>query len=368
MKVLEVNVDDNGYGGVYSLICTLIENKPSDLHIDIACLEPFEKKENAANLRKYGCEVHYIGRKGNKVAKQFAYYLKLKQLCKNKNYDCVHIHSDVSNKMLILGLATKKIGARHIILHSHATGVDGEHRKLKKAVHYAGRIFLPLVGTDFVACSDLAAQWMFPNVDKNNLRLIHNGIELEKFRYNEDDRKIARKELGLTDELLIGHIGRFAYQKNHEYILKIFREALKLNPKAKLLLIGKGPMEKRIKELSEEMELMPKIIFYGTSNNIEHLLQAMDVFVLPSHFEGLPIVGVEAQAAGTPTIFSDKITKSAGLTKICDFLPITNESLSQWARKVCMYGEKGHEDTYEQLKMQGFDIQTTIDEFVRLYQ
>lgn len=367
-RVLEVNVDDNGYGGVYAFVRSLIENKPENIKIDIACLEPFENPKNIAYLNTYGCDVHYIGQAGNKVLKQFAYYSKLKNLLKKQKYDCVHIHSDVANKMLVTALAAKKSGQKRIILHSHASGIDRENFGGRLKLHRGCRRFLPMVGTDFVACSDLAAEWMFPHMDRDKVQLIHNGIMLNSYRYDEKIRRLIRQELGIREELLIGHVGRFAYQKNHRYLLKVLKETLKISPNARLLLVGEGPLEKEIKGLADQMQLTSNIIFFGTSDRVNELLQAMDVFILPSHFEGLPIIGVEAQAAGLPTLFSDQITASAKLTEYADFLPITEKALPQWAERICAWGQREHEDNYGKLKQQGFDIQTTIEELLRLYQ
>lgn len=227
-KVLEVNVDDLYSGGVFSLLKNVIINRDSTINIDIAALEKFEKKENLDILAEHNCKVHYVGCTGNKILKQLKIYKNLKSLIETETYDCIHIHADVSNKLLISGLAAKRAGARKIILHSHASGVDGKYRKMKLLIHKVCRCFLKYIGTDFVACSDLAAFWMFKNISLNHITIINNGVDLEKFRFNVEMRYEMRKKLNIRDnELVIGHVGRFAYQKNHEYLVTLF-SALKL--------------------------------------------------------------------------------------------------------------------------------------------
>lgn len=368
-KVLEVNVDDLYSGGVFSLLKNVIINCDSTINIDIAALEKFEKKENLDILAEHNCKVHYVGCTGNKILKQLKIYKNLKSLIETETYDCIHIHADVSNKLLISGLAAKRAGARKIILHSHASGVDGKYRKMKLLIHKVCRCFLKYIGTDFVACSDLAAFWMFKNISLNHITIINNGVDLEKFRFNVEMRYEMRKKLNIRDnELVIGHVGRFAYQKNHEYLVTLFSALKLIRPDAKLLLIGEGPYKNYIDQMVCKEHLQNSVIFYGTSNQVYNLFQAMDIFVLPSHFEGLPIVGVEAQAAGLPVIFSDQITREAKLIEAVEYLPITSESIGDWIETIEKFSSYKRKDTYNELKAKKFDIQDTIISFLKLYQ
>ncbi len=369
MKVLEVNVDDLHSGGVYSLIKNVVINKPSDLTIDLAAVEHFENPENIRLLKQHGTSVFFIGYEGNKIKKQLVCYQNLKRIIRENGYDCVHIHSDVANKELVYGLAAKHAGANRIIMHSHAAGVDGQHRRWKLRYHTFSRLFLPNIATDFVACSDLAAKWMFPDVAPDKITIIRNGVDLQKFRFNPAVRHKVRGELGIADDTyLIGHVGRFAYQKNHHFLIHIFEEYVKEHADSRLLLIGEGPMEKEIRELVESKALTGKVIFYGASSHVDQMLSAMDVFVLPSHFEGLPIVGVEAQAAGLPVLFSDQITREAKLTEAAQFLPIDETSTQAWIRCLDASRSVSRSDTYEIMKKQKYDIADTVEQFLELYE
>ena len=182
-RVLEINVDDLNFGGVFSLVKNVISNKKDDIKIDIGAIEKFENEDNVAFLKKHGSDVYYIGYDGNKILKQFMCYMHLKKLLKQQSYDIVHIHADVANKFIASGLSAKRAGIKKIILHSHSAGVDGHHRILKVIFHKFCRRFLRTIGTEYAACSGLAARWMFPDMDETEITFIHNGVDLHKFRY-----------------------------------------------------------------------------------------------------------------------------------------------------------------------------------------
>lgn len=369
IKVLEVNVDDLYTGGVYSLVKNVIEHPHENIQIDIASIEKFQSQKNIDHFESIGTKVYYIGYKGSKWRKQTVIYKNLKKLLTDNHYDFVHIHADVSNKLLVSALAAKKADVKRVVVHSHAAGVDGNHRTFKVVIHRLCRSFLRNTATDYVACSDVAADWMYPNIDKNKVKIIKNGIDLDRFRFNESIRNEIRNQLGVTDEILVGHVGRFAYQKNHEYILKIAEQAKKKDLTCKFLLIGEGPEFERIKSMAVESKLNDVIIFYGISDKINQLFMAMDVFILPSHFEGLPIVGVEAQASGLPVIFSTEITRQAKLTEQAVFIRIDDNDLPKWVEQIDEFGrsKSDREGTYLQLRSEGYSIENTVQEFRSLY-
>lgn len=366
-KILEVNVDDMGFGGVYSLVRNVILAKPAGMTLDIACIEPFEQQKNIDELAAHGCTVHYVGYAGNKIKKQFVIIQNLKQLIREGGYEAVHIHGDVAYKLLVYSVAARLAGVKTILLHSHASGTDGNHRGLKQKLHMASRRFLKWTGTGYVSCSDLAADWMFPNVKAKKITIIHNGVDLDKFRFDPEKRAAMRKEWGLEDAFVLGHVGRFEYQKNHTYLVDIFAAVKDRVPSAKLFLVGEGSLLDETRTKVEDLGLSDDVIFAGLSREVEKLLSGFDVFVLPSHFEGLPIVGVEAQAAGLPVLFADTITKEARLTDASWFLPIGETDMPQWADKLAALNGAERGDPYERLKEQHFSLDDTIREFLDLY-
>lgn len=366
-RVLEVNVDDMGFGGVYSLVRNVILAKGPEVTLDIACIEPFEQQAHVDELKQYGCKVHYVGYAGNKIKKQFVIIRNLRMLLKDGAYDAVHIHGDVAYKLLVYSVASRLAGMKTIILHSHASGADGNHRGLKEKLHKGSRRFLKWTGTDFVSCSDLASDWMFPNVRRSNIAVIHNGVDLDRFRFDSAARAAMRKEWGLEDAFVLGHVGRFEYQKNHEYLVKVFAEVKKQIPQAKLFLVGEGSLQEDIRQQVRTLGLEKDVIFAGLSNEVPKLLSGFDVFVLPSHFEGLPIVGVEAQAAGLPVVFADTITKEAKLTEAVTYLPIEEQNLLEWKQAVSQWNGAERKDPYESLDSQHFSLEDTVAEFLALY-
>ena len=374
IRVLEVNVDDQGNGGVFSLIKSVIEKKPDDMQIDIAALEPFEKKENIKYLRSLGTRIFFVGYKGSKIKKQFYIYKHMCSLLKQERYDVVHIHSDVANKLLVSGLAAKRCGVPKILLHSHATGTDGNNREIKEKLHLICRKLLKIINGKYVACSYSASKWMFPGIPKTGVTLIKNGIDIEKFAFNENIRKKVRAELDIDNsDYLIGHVGRFMYQKNHEYVIKIFSDFCESWKKhgcegdTKLLLVGAGELIANIKKIVKDKGLDDNVIFYGLSDRVNELLQGMDVFILPSFFEGLPIVGIEAQAAGLPVLLSDTITKEAALTENAVFLPIDDGSIYRWSEKL-MYSKKYIRKNMSSLiEKKGYSIEATVGQLIDFY-
>ena len=367
-KVLEINVDDQGFGGVYSLVRNVIMNKPADLPIDIACIEEFEKQENIRELNSYGTNVFYVGYKGNKIIKQQKISKNLQKLIKENDYDTVHIHSDVAYKLYVYGRACKKAAVPKIILHSHSSGTEGSHRKLKEILHKTFRNKLKNIGTVFLTCSEKAAEWMFPNVDKDKIIMINNGIDLNKFRFDPEIRKEVRKELEISDkELVIGHVGRFSYQKNHEYLIRIFEAVHVQNPDTRLLLIGTGELEQDVKKQAETLGLTNSILFLGVRHDVYRLYQAMDVFVLPSRFEGLGIVAVEAQAAGLHVILSEFVPVEANLSEKVVYLPIGEKDIDQWKKTILNLPESDRNDNYKTLKEKQFDISDTVNQLMKVY-
>lgn len=370
-RVVEVNVDDLNEGGVFALVRNVIEHNDADIHYDICAIEPFQKVENIASLEALGCHIHYVGFKRSKLIKQLVCFINEVRLFRRERYDFVHIHADTANKLMVSGLAARAAGIKNIILHSHSSGIDGNRRWMKEAIHKICRRALPLIGTRFVACSNLASQWMFvKSVRIREVTIINNGIDLERFKYDESIRRAVRERLGIGDALLIGHVGRYAYQKNHEYLIAIMKALKGSGAECRMLFVGSGPLREDIEKLAEAEGVKDSIIFYGVSLHVEQLLDAMDVFVLPSRFEGLPIVGIEAQASGLRTIYSDNITREAGILNSAVFLPTSPADVAQWRDAIlkgviASAGERVN--AWREVEQRGFSIQHTVAQFANLY-
>ena len=264
--------------------------------------------------------------------KVFKYQKELIRIFKENNYKIVHSHI---NTLSVFSLrAAKKAGVKVRIAHSHSTTNKKEWKKnlLKQVL----RPFSKVYATDYMCCSELAGRWLFGDktYDSGKVYLLNNAIDLDKFKYNESLRKKKRKELGISDDtLVIGHIGRFVAQKNHTFLIDIFNEVHKKNSNSLLLLVGQGPLKEEIENKVKELQLNDSVRFLGQRNDANELYQAFDVFCLPSLYEGLPVVGVEAQATGLLCIFSDDMTKETKVLDTTEFLSL-NQSVEEWANDI----------------------------------
>lgn len=258
-------------------------------------------------------------------------YLKaLEKLFKENQYHIVH--ANINTLSVFPLYAAKKAGVPIRISHSHSTSNPKEWKR--NLIKNILRPFSKRYATDYFACSELAGRYLFGNkaFDQGEVKIIHNAIDIDKFKFDEVARKKLRKELGIKDStVVIGHVGRFVQQKNHAFLVDVFKEYHKKNPDSKLLLVGSGPLEDEIKKKVEKLDLKDSVLFLGQRDDINKLYSVMDIFCLPSLYEGLPVVGVEAQAAGLPCVFSNKITKNIVLCDNTQMLSIKNNR-NQWLR------------------------------------
>jgi glycosyltransferase involved in cell wall biosynthesis len=196
-------------------------------------------------------------------------------------------------------------------------------------------------GTKFYGCSIKAGEWLFPKriVHSTKFEVMYNAVNRNTFKFHEISREIIRKELGLKDQLVVGHVGNFCYVKNYPFLLQVFQQLHRMEPSAVLLLIGEGAYLERVKKQVRKMGLEQSVRFVGWRSDVSVLYQAMDVFVLPSYFEGLPIVGVEAQCCGLPCVMSDAITKEAKITNRCYFLSLSRTP-KQWAQFILKHVQR----------------------------
>ena len=181
-------------------------------------------------------------------------------------------------------------------------------------------------------------------------------IQVKKFIYNEEVRKQKRAELGVEDKFVIGHVGRFNLQKNHEFLVKRFADFAKTNEDAVLVLIGNGELQEKIKEMAKEYGIETKVKFLGLREDIPQLLQAMDLFLFPSLFEGLPVTLVEAQAAGLPCVISDTITDEIMITDQISKVSLSGNT-SLWNQEIAKYRYSKRKNTIEDIIEHGFDIE-----------
>ena len=313
-----------------------------------------------------------IERMGGKViiipsySKPFKYHKALKRVLKEGNYKI--IHSNINTLSVFSLFAAKCAGVPVRIAHSHST--TNKKEKKKNLMKQILRPFSKVFATDYMCCSELAGRWLFGNkeYDKGNVYLLNNAIDLDKFKYNESLRKNKRKELGIKDDaLVIGHIGRFVAQKNHDFLIDIFNEIHKKNNNSILLLAGQGPLMEDIKNKVKELNLEDSVKFLGQRNDANELYQAFDVFLLPSLYEGLPVVGVEAQAAGLLCYLSDDMTKETKVLDITKFMSLNNTP-EEWADNILDDVKKYKRiDTSKEMTAKNFNIKEEAKKLEEYY-
>ena len=290
----------------------------------------------------------------------FSYNKALKVFFKeHKEYRIVHAHnSELGN--LVLRQA-KIAGIPHRICHAHSAphGVS-IHNMLRNIFRWHTERYT----TERMACSELAGHWQFGS--KGHFTVIKNGIDLNQFTYDESLRLKTRDELGLKDKFVIGQVGRFVPTKNHTFLLKVFKFIVSSRDDAVLVLVGDGPLRKQMEQEAEALGLSDKVMFMGVREDVDALMNACDVFVFPSLFEGLGIVLVEAQATGLPCIISDAVPTQVSVTDLCHFLPL--EKPEEWAKCILSLDAMKRKGRTEAAAKGGYDIRLSADFLTHLYQ
>lgn len=294
------------------------------------------------------------------------YYKTLYKIISENEYHIVHIHKN-SAANIIPFIICKKLGVKTIIAHSHNTApIKG---KLSKILHRINQIYLLKVKTHSFACSQAAAEWLYgKEYTKNNeISIIKNGINIDKFKFNKKIREEIRKKLGINDSFVVGNVGRFMRQKNQSFLIEIFYELLKERPNSVLILCGIGELESELREKVNKLNINDKVMFLGLRKDVNEIMQAMDIFVLPSLYEGLGIVAIEAQASGLPTICSDEIPIEA---KILDTFRVISlkEDAKHWAKMLIRVGELDRKmDSKNYIISAGYDISTIANNLEKFY-
>lgn len=340
-------------GGVESVVMTYYK------HIDRAKVQ-YDFIVHDDNKIDITNKVEAMGGKVYKVTPYYknpiAFVQDVYQIIKQHHYTIVHSNMNTISAFPLFAAWLSGVPVR--ILHNHSTSSPGEtKRNIMKAIL---RPFAKLFANHYFACSQLAADWMYGKklAHSDKVQIINNAIDLQKFAFSADKRKKLRQELGLTNEFVIGHVGRFMFQKNHEFLIDIFAEFHAEHADTVLILIGDGPLHPAIEQKVRDLHLQDNVKFLGLRSDVQDLYNAMDLFLLPSHYEGLPVVGVEAQANGLPIIVSDKVTQELKMTNVIAYQPLASGAKA-WAEKVETYYEQRslvHADTSAMMRTAGFDI------------
>lgn len=289
------------------------------------------------------------------------YRKKLKRFFReHPEYQIVHVHQDCLSSVALQCAKECNVCVR--IAHSHTTSQDKNLKYLIKQFYMKQ---IPSYATDFFACSKSAGEWMFGG---HSFRILFNAIDIEKFRYSTIVAERVRRELKFTkDDFVIGHVGRFNPPKNHSFLVDIFAECVKRNKNVKLLLVGDGDGKKNIQDKVKAMEIQDKVIFAGVRTDVNELLQAMDVFVFPSLYEGLGISVIEAQAAGLHCVISDAVPDDCIITQNLVEKVHLADPAYEWA-EIIMERRKIQRNGYaDMVKAAGYDITDAAKKLEKFY-
>lgn len=360
IRVLQILGQVNN-GGVEAVIMNYYR------HIDKTKVQ-FDFVVHKGSNSKYIDEVQRSGAKVYEITPYsqniLLFTYEIYKIIKTEGYTLVHSNMNALSgfPLFVAWLAGVKVR----ILHNHNT--DAKEERIRTVIKRVLRPFAKLFANQYWACSKFAAEWMYGTnaLNKGKVSIVNNAIDLEIFVFNQEKRNIIRRDLQLEGKFVIGHVGRFMRQKNHEFLIDIFNEIAKLRNDAVLLLIGEGPLLDSIKEKVKRLGLDERVKFLGVRSDVSDLYNSMDVFVLPSLYEGLPVVGVEVQANGLPFICSDTVTDEVSINENVERISL-NKSAKQWAMKITKVSKDNRCITQERLRKNGFDIRKSSKKLEDFY-
>jgi glycosyltransferase involved in cell wall biosynthesis len=358
LRVLHVVVNMNR-GGAETLLMNLYRNiDRSKIQFDFLTCKEGVFDEEILQLGGNVYRIPYITDVGH-----FKYRKNLEEFFNcHYEYKIVHSHLDKMSGLVLQAAKKRRVPVR--ISHSHNTSSEGSMAaKLYK--WYIGQL-INQNATNYYACSQVAGEWLFKN---RSVSILKNGIDIDQFRYTSEARKKAREELNLSENtIVLGHVGRFAHQKNHEFLIAVFAEFCKCDNDSILLLVGDGPLRKEVEKKVFDLKINKKVKFLGVRSDIPQILQALDLFIFPSLHEGLPVSLIEAQGAGLPCFISDQISTEVDMGMgLVEFLPLDNKNL--WIeiikKKLSITDSRGL--NLEPLKQRGYNIKDTASQLEKFY-
>lgn len=324
IRILYVNGGSMNRGGIESYMMNYYRNfDKSKVQVDFVAIG-HERAAYDDEIESLGGRMYYLPKK----SKNYLGYQKgLRDIFKSGKYKIVHTHMDAMG-MTVLKQA-KKCNIPIRIAHSHNTQ-HLTNNFIKFKINEYARKNINKYSTHMFACSELAGRWLFGDreFEDGKVKMIKNAIDMKKFEFNPEKRKNIREKYGIfNNETLIGHIGRFDYQKNHSFIIDLFKKISEKDETMKLMLIGDGHLRGKIEKKIDEVNIKNKVILTGVLDNPQDYYNAFDIFLLPSHFEGLGIVAIEAQVNGLTCILSNTVPNESKVSENTKFVSIDDEKL-----------------------------------------
>ena len=318
------------------------------------------------DLEKRGGVLHCLGIHSSGIKRNFDIVIKLYRFLKThrNEFDIIHINSGALVQVLMCSVSARLATKSAVIVHSH----NAVEKPLSRKLIYS--LLKPLfyrTADMYFACSNMAAQSMFPQgvLKRKSWKLIYNAIDVKRFGYNAEVRERYRKELGVSNKFVIGHVGRFNEQKNHTFLIRTFKEITERDSETVLLLIGTGELENQIKNMVNDLKIKDKVLFLGQRSDVNNLLQAMDCFAFPSLYEGLGMVLIEAQASGLDIIASDSVPiEETRITDQICYLPL---DIKAWAEEILRHKSYERKDNASNVSEAGYDLIHATEKLKRYY-
>lgn len=359
--ILHANI--NNQGGAFTLVYQAQTKLQEKYIFDYFSSNEFVENDTYRELQKMGSKC--IGGINGKcrLLKPYRIYKKFKNYLRDNPYKVVHIHADTAWKISIFYFAAQSAGIEKIIVHSHSSGINGHFRLINYILHFFMR---PLIkkAKYKCACSKVAAKWMY-GTDKNII-YIQNGVDVDKYRYNSSSRENIRQLYGIKNtQIAIGTAGDFSYSKNPEFIYNLIAK-FKKDKRYVFILVGNGSGKNKLENKIKKWGLHRQIIFTGMVTNVEAYLSAMDIFILPSRFEGLPMCALEAQVSGLHTFVSDNVTPECECSKHFTSLQLDIEQWATMIHKVDVNYDRNDQSKY--LLTERMKITETAKQFEELYE
>lgn len=364
-KILVGYVDDLKHSGIDKYLLGLLKHsKENDVVFDFLTSVNADKIRD--ELKKYGSEVYLI----SNLKKPFVHYGDVRKILEEGNYDAAYFN--ISEPLNFLGVKAAHDAKVKTLVHSHSAGMDVESslkRFIRNIINCLCRPFVLKNGDEFFACSETAARWLFgkKTVNSGKCRVVYNSVDTSRFKYSEDFSAELSEEFEIDkDTLVLGHIGHYCYQKNNFFLIDILKEVIKIESNVKMLLVGDGHTRNAVMDYAKAKGVFENTLFLGIRQDIDKVLCLTDVFLLPSQFEGLPIVAVEAQSCGIPCLLSDKIDRLVAFTDSTEFLPISDAKI--WAKKIVeMRERKGNVKIFKEKKLLFSESESSKNTFEEIF-
>lgn len=340
-------------GGVAKLLFDYYSNMDrTKIHFDFLIYDFYDEGIYEKPLKDLGCTIFKLPR----IKKDKKGYLKgMAEVIRNGNYDVVHSH--MGSRGLFMMYFGKNYGVKKRIVHSHIAFEPAS--KMKRHLNHLLSVIAKHYATELFACGKDAGTYMWGVKDSaaGRVHIMTNAVSTERFSFSSDMRQQKREELGIENQFVIGIVGRLSSQKNYPFLFRVYQEVLKIRNDTILVVVGRGIEEESIKRVAVETGIDGAIRFLGVRSDVPELLNAFDVFVLPSLYEGLPVVLIEAQSNGLREIVSDRITKEMDITDLIEFLPIDGTE-KQWANMIaeCVSNTNNRVEYSEKVAEAGYDI------------